>query len=285
MNSPSPRLRRHAFTLTELLVVIAIIAGLSTLAFGAYHAATTHARKAAEIAAAKSLVSAYLLYPSDHNGELMVAHYEGSSSDLDARDYTLPDGTTLGSAELHRYPFRLAPYLDDKIDGTLLVNRNKEQIEQMFPGRQFHYGTSLCPALGINYYYVGGYKTDNEVAGAGDCATNLMQISQPGSLLAFASAFTQVGDQRIEGRYGVEPPYFRAKLWDSSLHVDARYGGKAVTAFMDGSVRMMSIDDLRDMRYWSIRAAAANDASYTVAPAASTGLGGGNSGGGRGGRR
>ncbi|WP_038169961.1 prepilin-type N-terminal cleavage/methylation domain-containing protein [Verrucomicrobium sp. BvORR106] len=282
---PAPTRLHHGFTLMELLVVTAIIAALSALAFGAFNAATTHARKAAEIAAAKSLISAYLLYPSDNNGELMVAHYEGSSPDLDARDYTLPDGTTLGSAELHRYPFRLAPYMQDKIEGTLLVNRNKDQIAEAFPGSQFHYGTSLCPALGINYYYVGGYKADNEIAGATDCATNLMQVSKPGSLLVFASAFTEIGDKRIEGRYGVEPPYFRSKLWDGSLHVDARYGGKAVTAFMDGSVRLMTIDELRDMRYWSVRAAEADNANYTVAPVASTGVGGGNTGGGRGGRR
>ncbi|HSJ02100.1 MAG: type II secretion system protein [Verrucomicrobium sp.] len=280
LRKSSPR----GFTLMELLVVIAIIVALSALAFGAYNAAMTHARKAAEISAARSLTSAYLAYPGDHNGELMVAHYEGSAPDLDAREYTLPDGTTLGSVELHRYPFRLAPYLDNQIDGTILVNRNREQIQAAFPGGQFNYGTSLCPALGINYYYVGGYKADNEVAGDGECVTHISQVSHAANLLLFASAFTEVGDKRIEGRYGVEPPYFRAKLWDSSLHVDPRYNGKAVVAFMDGSVRMMTVDELRDMRYWSVGAAAKDDANYTVPPRASTGIGGGSTGGGRGGR-
>lgn len=264
----------------ELLVVTAIIAALSALAFGGYQAAVNQARKAAEIGAAKSLISAYLAYPADHNGELMVAHYEGSS-DVDAHEYKLEDGTVLSGPELHRYPFRLAPYMNNKIEGTLLVNRNKDQIRQHFPGSQFHYGTSLCPALGINYYYVGGYKVDNEVSGANDCATHITQVSHPASLLVFASAFTKIGEDKIEGRYGVEPPYFRTKLWDGSLHVDGRYGGRAVTAFFDGAVRLMTIDELRDMRHWSVLAAANDDASYTVPPPTSSGLGGG----GRGGRR
>lgn len=242
-------------------------------------------RKAAEIGAAKSLISAYLAYPIDNNGALMVAHYEGASSDIDGSEYELPDGSRLGSAELHRYPFRLAPYLDHNIDGTFLVNRNRQQIENAFSGSQFNYGISLCPALGINYYYVGGYKVDNEVAGPGECALTLLQVEKPDSLLVFASAFTDVDGKRVEGRYGVEPPKYRANLWNSNLHVDARYNGFAVCAFLDGTVRMHTIEQLRDMRLWSKNAASQDDKDYTVQAQSSGGISGGGSGGGRGGRR
>jgi prepilin-type processing-associated H-X9-DG protein len=44
--------------------------------------------------------------------------------------------------------------------------------------------------------------------------------------------------------------------------VDGRFDGKAVCAFLDGSVRVLSIDDLRDMRLWSKNAAINNDPNY-----------------------
>lgn len=269
-----------AFTLVELLVVTSIIAVLCCLAFAAFSAATQQARKASEIGAAKTLIAAYLAYPVEHNGELMVGHYEGSVPELEDEVYELPSGEVVGGAELHRYPFRLAPYMEDKIEGTILVNRNAGQIRGAFSSSQFNYGTSLCPALGINYYFVGGLKTGGEVAGAADCATNLSQVGSAESLLVFASAFTEMGSKKIDGRYGVEPPSYRAKLWDANLHVDARYGGKAVCAFLDGSVRTYTIDELRDMRLWSMRAAMLDDENYVVKASSNGGIGGG-----RGGRR
>lgn len=272
--------RAPAFTLVEVLVVATIIAVLCSLAYAAFTAATQQARKASEIGAAKTLIAAYLAYPLDHNGELMVGHYEGGVPELDDETYELPNGDEVSGAELHRYPFRLAPYMEDRIDGTILVNRNAGQIRDAFSSSQFNYGTSLCPALGINYYFVGGLKTGSEVAGAADCATNLSQVGSAESLLVFASAFTEVGGKKIDGRYGVEPPSYRAKLWDANLHVDARYGGKAVCAFLDGSVRTYTIEELRDMRLWSMRAAMLDDENYVVKASSNGGIGGG-----RGGRR
>jgi prepilin-type processing-associated H-X9-DG protein len=45
-------------------------------------------------------------------------------------------------------------------------------------------------------------------------------------------------------------------------YVAARFDGKAVAAFLDGSVRVMTLDDLRDMRLWSKNAAINNDPNY-----------------------
>jgi type II secretory pathway pseudopilin PulG len=278
--------KRHAypaFTLVEMLLIASIMAVLCSLAYAVFSAATQQARKANEIGAAKSLITAYLAYPLDHNGSLMVGHYEGGTPDLDEGSFELPNGDVVSGAELHRYPFRLAPYMEGKIDGTILVNRNTDQIRGAFSSSQFNYGASLCPAMGINYYYVGGLSTGGEVSGAADCATTLSQVQSAESLLVFASAFTEVGGKKIDGRYGVEPPNYRTRLWDANLHVDARYGGKAVCAFLDGSVRTYTIEELRDMRLWSMRAAMLDDENYVVKASSSGGIGGG--GGGRGGRR
>lgn len=270
--------RPGGFTLIELLVATVIIAVLVGLAAAGGSAMMQQARKTREISAAKSLITAYLLHPVDYNGKLMVAHYEGSAPDLDRSEFRMPDGKRIDSASLHRYPYRIAPYLDYSLDGTILVNRNSNQIEKVFPGNQFDYGVSLCPALGINYYYVGGYSVDGEIAGEGECVTHLQQGLESLSILTFASAFTEIGEDRIEGRYGVEPPRYRSQLWDKNLHVDARYSGKAVCAFLDGSVRMHTIDELRDMRLWSMNAVANDDPNYTVKVSGSSGIGGGSGG-------
>jgi len=44
--------------------------------------------------------------------------------------------------------------------------------------------------------------------------------------------------------------------------VDGRFDGKAVCVFLDGSVRVLSIDELRDMRFWSRNAALENNPNY-----------------------
>lgn len=261
--------------MVELLVAVALVGLLIGLGMVGAGKAMASARKASEISAARTLIAAYLLYPPDHNGELMVGHYEGSTPALKSNDYMLPNGQRLGSAELHRYPYRLASYFNYKTEGTILVNKNASQIESAFPGNMYLYGVTLCPALGINYYFVGGYVVDGEMVNPEETVTRLAQAHKPSSLLVFASAFSEVNGKRVDGRYGVEPPQYRSVLWDQNLHVDARHGGRAVCAFLDGSVRMHTVDELRDMRLWSNNASQNDDANYTVAAGGSSGVGGG----------
>lgn len=268
----------RGFTITGLLVTMALISLLIGLGMAGVGKAMDTVRKTREISAARTLIASYLLYIQDHNGELMIGHYEGTNPNMKAND-TLPSGQRLDSTELHRYPYRLAPYFDYKTDGTVLVNKNASQIKSVFSGNMYLYGTTLCPALGINYYFVGGYMVDGEMVNPEETVTRMTQVHNPSSLLVFASAFSDISGTRIDGRYGVEPPNYRSTLWDQNLHVDARYGGKAVCAFLDGGVRMHTVDELRDMRLWSNNASREDDANYKVAVQGSSGVGGG--GGGR----
>lgn len=276
--SPRSALSKRAFSLIEILVVVAIVCVLGALGFATYANSIERGKQAREFAAGRTLIAAYLTAASDNDGQLMVAHYEGAIPDMGSQT-SLPDGTSLGSEALHRYPYRLAPYFDYKIDGVILINDNKQHVLERFNGGLQTYGTSLCPAFGINYYFVGGYVVDGELAGADDCATRISQVDKPSSLLVFATAFQEISGERVEGRYGIEPPKYRSDLWDQNLHVDARHNGRVLCAFLDGSLRTYTVDELRDMRLWSRNAAAANDPNYTVAASGSSGVGGG--GGGR----
>lgn len=271
--SVSPRNVAEAFSLLEMLITITIVAVLALLGAGGWAGLIERGKQVREAGAGKTLITAYLSAAADNNGRLMVAHYEGQSAEVDGQQITLPDGTVLDGGTLHRYPYRLAPYFDYRIDGVILVNDNKRQVREKFAGGMFNYGASLCPAFGINYYFVGGYVVDNQLAGAEECATHLAQGGQ--SLLVFATAFQNVEGRRIEGRFGVEPPRYRTALWDENLHVDPRHHGRALTAFTDGSLRYYAVDELRDMRLWSKNAAAQDNPDYVVAAGGSGGIGGG----------
>jgi len=268
---------RAAFTLIELLVTITIVGILATLVVGGYGLVTQHARMAEEIAAAKTLVSAYSAYSVDNNGRLMPGY------DRTIGEVRLPSGDTVGGPTAQRYPYRLAPYFDYKMQGTILVNGNATKIQEADT-----YMVSCFPALGMNYIYVGGdYSAQGELTFAGECITELGQAKS--STLVFASAGSSGGDSptgsssgKMEGYCTLTPPQESGPMWQGAKwtknsapedygHVDARYNGKAVCAFLDGSVRALTIDDLRDMRLWSSKAAAANNPDYTVAREMGTG--------------
>lgn len=275
--SPQNLTAQRGLTLIELLVTIGVIACLAAFGAGVYNKALESGSRTREFAAGKSLITAYLNYTADNDGRLMIGHYEGSSPELKVEDYPLPDGSLVNGAALDRYPYRLASYFDYRIDGVLLVNDNKKQIARQFAGGMKSYGTSLCPAFGINYYFAGGYKVDGEFSKEQleEAAFRLAQVPKPSSMLIFATAFSpDVAGSRIAGRFGVEPPAYRAVLWDQNLHVDPRHAGKALCAFLDGSLRLMGVDELRDMRYWSRNAQLADNPNYRVAATGSGGGGG-----------
>ncbi|WP_206170781.1 type II secretion system protein [Phragmitibacter flavus] len=273
MNCPHnpSRGRRSGFTLIELLVVIGIIAILSSLGFAGTKVALQQAAKTREITAAKSLVGAYLTYPADNYGILLPGN------DLTVGVIELPNGDAVHGPAAQRYPYRLAEFFDYVMEGTVLVNRNASQFD-----KNDHYLVSLYPALGMNHQFVGGSRSNgaNPVS-TSDCLTSLSQASS--APLVFASASNgEMGEEQVDGYCFLTPPNLTGTNWKdiewtsaSSAkdygHVDARYGGKAVCAFLDGAVRLHSIEELRDMRLWSHMAAAQDNPDYRTKKASGGG--------------
>lgn len=239
----------RAFTLIELLVVIAIIALLAGLGHAAYSSALDKAQTASEINAAKTLSTAYQAAAADQGGRFMAAYDDGQKE-----------------MRNKEYAFRLAPYFNHATDDTLLVSGNKKQIQEkmkMSPGMpMFDYIVSRFPSFGINRQFVGGIAGESDA----ECIRTSAQAVQ--SVIVFASA----GTSEISGYGYVGAPTGRWR-WQGSEwtddsnpesfgYVDARHNGKAVVAFLDGSTRLMTIDELKDMRLWSVRAAQANNPNY-----------------------
>ncbi len=259
------------FTLIELVAVMAITLILAALTFGAYQNFCTKGKMTREIAAGKNLISAYQTYAAENDGNYLPG------MDMTVTTLTLPSGKNLTPAHVcQRYPYRLAPYFDYQMKGTVLVNDNEKQIKKTV-GSMYEYGVSAFPAFGINYRFVGGYVSGSSsgpvIQYSEECLSRASQSGKP--LLVFASAGVQDGGTKVDGYNILTPPRFTGQNWSGSDwkkdsdpgsygNVDARYHGKAVCVYLDGSVKLQTIADLRDMRGWSRRAAENDDAGYTV---------------------
>ena len=255
------------FTLVEMLVGIAILGLLVGVSGATYQKAIGKASMATEVNAGKNLVQAYLFAATENDGRYLVAYDSGAKNQtvLNAK------GRPLGMPEAKcRYPFRLAPYFNHQMDGTILVNRNEAQIIQIMgpSGTMYDYGLSVFPAFGINRYLVGGRVNANgSVEYPTECIQTVAQAEK--SPIVFISA----GTTDVDGYEYVIPPNGPRGQWSTAKwtkdsdpssygYVSARFDGKAVAAFLDGSVRVMSLDELRDMRFWSKNAAINNDPNY-----------------------
>jgi prepilin-type N-terminal cleavage/methylation domain-containing protein/prepilin-type processing-associated H-X9-DG protein len=257
----------RGFTLVEILVCTTILGLLVGVSGAAYQKAMGKASLASEVNAGKNLVQAYLFAATESEGRYLAAY------DSAARNQTVMNakGRPLGMSEARcRYPFRLAPYFNHQMDGTILVNRNEAQIIQIMgpSGTMYDYGLSVFPAFGINRYLVGGrVNSSGSVEYPSECIQRAAQAEK--SPIVFISA----GTTDVDGYEYVTAPMGPGGQWSSVKwskgvdaanygHVDGRYDGKAICAFLDGSVKVLSIDELRDMRLWSRNAALENNPNY-----------------------
>jgi prepilin-type N-terminal cleavage/methylation domain-containing protein len=274
---PRPgRRARRAFTIVELLVTIAVIAIL----VGILMPALGHARSAAhmtnEMAAARDLMLAYILYAGDNNDHILP----GYKDDLPATDqYGTPLEEVTAPIVAARYPWRIAPYLDFNFRG-LYKNEHEDVLEEMkyTSHENYVYIVSLSPSLGINAAWVGG---DQNQLGFNKTAldtygkfyvTSLTEARFPERLLVFTSArgldpMGVVNGGIVQGYFKVMSPRFSASggyLWAEYFRqaknptdfgfVSPRYRGKAVTAFIDGHVGGLGEPELADMRHWANQA-------------------------------
>src|SRR5690606_33404320 len=104
--------------LIELLVAIGIIGILSGVLVAGASAAREAAQRSAASAAARSLILAYLVTPLDNDDYYMTGYGDTG------RTIHPPSGAPLTSSseEAKRYPWRIAPYLDNRIETLYIGN-------------------------------------------------------------------------------------------------------------------------------------------------------------------
>lgn len=276
----APRMR--GFTLLELLAVIGTTCVLAVLCAGAVQKSVNSANKVREINAARQLVLAFQTSAQENDG-VYLAGMDYRAGTTNSPVYNPNGGLVTGHAA-HRYPYRLGPYLGNQFDGTIFVNRSKAEIAKKTDvnGSMYDYTVSTYPALGINAYCVGGIvASDGSIRNSGDCISR--SGNARGSILAFASGGSGTGKMKMSGFSYVSPPTLAndspiCEVWQSESSwtkeknpmsygwVDFRYEDKAVCAFLDGSVRMCSVKELKDMRLWTPSAQDADDPNYSLVP-------------------
>jgi prepilin-type processing-associated H-X9-DG protein len=267
------RFRTGAFSLIESLVVVGIVLILAAVGIPFGSSCLEKSRSMREISGARSAIAAWQVYASENDGAVLRGYLP--SSPLDPATKTpvyKEDGTEVGYPAKIRYPYRLAPYLSYRLNGTLLVNKQANLTSE--------YDVSMKPSLGLNITFVGGdwgggsdlQPTEANLAKYGQfVVTKVQQIHSPSKLLVFASARFE---DSPEGYNAVKSPNLQSERWGGNYeesapyydfgNVHPRYDGRAVCAMADGHVELLSIDQLRDMRRWSNQAAEANDPNWTL---------------------
>ncbi len=259
----------RGFTLIEVLAVTAIIAVLAAVTVPVVGRLQREGRKADEIAAGRKLIVGYQLYANDNNGNLMAGYAEVGAVAEDA------SGNPIHFPASARYPWRLAPYVNYDMKAFVLAGNGVESETD-----DAHYADSVSPNLGMNVTFVGGdygsgsdlKPNERSIERFGNfCATRLTQVSEPSKLIVFASARRSKSEV---GNYRVQSPFFGSRRWANSWSedqpaaafgfVDLRFGKRAVAVMLDGHTELLDEDQLQDMRRWSIQAADADDANYTI---------------------
>lgn len=265
----------------EVLVAIGAVGFVLVFGVGVLRSALCSSDKVREIQAGRSLVLALQASATENNGRYLPGmDYRVGTS---ANPVYKVNGDKLTGHAAQRYPFRLAPYLDGRFDGTILLSRNKVQIEKSASGSasMYDYLVSTFPALGMNIFCVGGVvRADGTLMNEAECISH--SGAMRGGVLAFASGGKGEGKNKQYGFSYVSPPtkqndspvclrWDSAEAWSDTKDpmnygwVDFRYNGRAVCAFLDGTVRLCNVEELSDMRLWTHAAIEADDPDYELA--------------------
>lgn len=237
-----------AFTLVEMIIAIAIIGLLVGLGLPSIKHAMQEGRKASEIAALKSLITAYNLYTADNNGQLLKSYdITGTATDINGN----PMGGE-GNHEAHRWPWRLAPYFNYGFYNTTHVNEVEKYIKDQ-GGLSQTYLVSVIPSFGLNLNCGGNDYEDGRVKF--DPATYAAQVSTPSQFITFVSSRSMAMGKRFEGFYYVTRPTI--SVWDARSnprmtgYISARYNRQAAVAFLGGNVSMIEFAKLTNSNYWN----------------------------------
>lgn len=254
----------HGFTLLEILAVVAVLGLMTGLALPVLGKARESGQKAAEVSAARALVTAFQTYASDNGGKYLPG-YQDPGQDVTLRNDK--GGVITDTHARSRYAWRIAPYVDYDVPGVLLVNNAGKAPAG---DAMYDYKVSVYTTLGMNITFVGGDYSSGARLRPDDrrtqallgnfCVQNMHQAVKPSSLIVFASARSEMNGRAEAGRYAVDPLFLRSA---SKGHVDFRYGGKAVVAYLGGNVEMITEEEALDMRRWANGAAEANNPSWS----------------------
>jgi prepilin-type N-terminal cleavage/methylation domain-containing protein/prepilin-type processing-associated H-X9-DG protein len=244
----------RAFTLIELLVVVAIIAILAAILFPVFAQAREAARKSTCISNVRQLGTAFQMYTADYDDTLPPAGYRGA-----------PGGTTPDNFGAYRWPWLVMPYVKSMqlvlcpSDGTSYSDAQSGNYRDP-KGVNYGYLWGLLPNYGYNWWYLAPDPTSsNPNTARADISVgkSLGSVASPADTVMLAdSVWTPQGKptETILGYYIIYPP----SQWAGSPPLNGfsfgrvwpRHQNKATTLFVDGHVKPLGADQLKDEQLW-----------------------------------
>ncbi len=267
------------FTLVELLVVLAILALIIASLLPALSRMRVASERAREIAAARTLMSAWQQYAMDSSGAVLPGYKSGLAAYDAQRE---PIATQTIGVAASRWVWRLAPYLGHNFNALYIGEHERLLRElELTDTSNYLYQASVFPSFGLNSVWVGG---DENFGGFNSAflnlygkfyVTRLSEIARPSSLIVFGSARGEdaaPGGESgaiTEGYFRIRSPFFNTRTWAAQYsatdaascgNLSNRNGGEVVTGCADGHAEARVPEALDDMRLWS------NTASATDSP-------------------
>jgi prepilin-type processing-associated H-X9-DG protein len=252
------------FSLIELMVAVGIVVFLAALLIPFSKNLLRNGESVREMAGARRAVAAWINYAGENNGELLTGYAQS------------------GSVTDRRYVYRLAPYLNNDLRGSLLVNKQATLKDA--------YSISMQPSFGMNITFVGGdygalSQLNPDSENGGYVVKRMPQIHSPSKLLVFASAritdpsftpklagadfgqregYNAVLPRQVSSQVWVEESYDEKRPYYDFGYLHLRYQKRAVCAMADGHVEMLGFEELKDMRRWANQAAIEDNPNWMV---------------------
>ena len=218
---------KRAFTLIELLVVIAIVAILLGILFPVLSAARVSSARVISVQSLSQLMTGGRLYLNDNNNTFWP--YQQTTSNGMQWWYGLESFQSMGLPEGQRF----VDYSQGPL-GPYVMTAGGVKTDPAF----LQYSPRLKPKYKDgNYGY--GYNTVLATDSTGK-PRNAMQVTSPAEMVVFATC-AQVNT--FQSPASPKNPMIEEFYMISDTEVTAhfRHGGNALAAFLDGSVRPLSM--------------------------------------------
>lgn len=253
---PYKRKFTQGFTLIEILVVISIIAVLMAFIFPSVMKAKEAAAATADLSQLSQINKAFLMYTSDHDGR--YPSIKESSDEGEVRIPGIP-----GRSAVYTWVHRIFPYVKSLETFWSPATKNCK-----VPGREFNFRDKNEEfAYYFGYYPSWGYNS--QYFSPKEIPIYESKIQDPTQTILLSTstcaALGHTKEVKKVGYYEIFPPSkqldWNPKLQTSKEHAKAygciwprfRSGTAANTAFADGHVKTLKIEDLKQEELWQVQ--------------------------------